>query len=389
MATRMEDVIIVGAGPTGLALATELRRLGIGTMLFDRLVQGANTSRATVVHARTLEVLEPLGISNTMVTRGIPLRAGHLREKGGAIKATIAFDELPTKYPFALALPQNLTEEILAAKLRQLGGSILRPIEVTSLTQAPHCVTVTYTAAGTLVQDLCGRWVVGCDGLHSAVRQAAGIAFTGGDYEESFVLADVEMDWPLSSHAAANTLELFLGAEGITLIAPLPGNIWRIIATQENPPQNPNVEDCQRILNARTVPAAKIGRVVWSSRFRIQHRVAHKLRRGRVLIAGDAAHVHSPAGGQGMNTGVQDAISLAGALTTAIRSGDESELALWEENRLKIAHSVVNTTDKMTKLALSQNPLTHILREAMLGILGHVPAIGHAMARRLSEIDNR
>lgn len=389
MATRMEDVIIVGAGPTGLALAAELRRLGIGTMLFDRLVQGANTSRATVIHARTLEVLEPLGISDTMVAQGIPLRAGHLREKGGAIKATIAFDELPTKYPFALALPQNLTEEILVTKLRELGGSVFRPIEVTSLTQTPHCVTVTYTAAGTLVQDLCGRWVVGCDGLHSAVRQAAGIAFTGGDYEESFVLADVEMDWPLSSHAAANTLELFLGDEGITLIAPLPKNIWRIIATQENPPKNPTVDDCQRILDERTVTGAKAHGVVWSSRFHIQHRVARKLRQGRVLIAGDAAHVHSPAGGQGMNTGVQDAVSLASALATAIRNGDESELISWEEKRLKIAHSVVNTTDKMTKLALSQNPVTHLLREAMLGMLGHIPAVGHAVARRLSEIDNR
>src|ERR1700754_4477571 len=118
MATRMEDVIIVGAGPTGLALAAELRRLGITPMLFDRVTEGANTSRATVVHARTLEVLEPLGISDTIVARGIPLRAGNMRAKGGTIKATIAFDELPTKYPFALALPQNLTEEILVAKLR-------------------------------------------------------------------------------------------------------------------------------------------------------------------------------------------------------------------------------------------------------------------------------
>ncbi|MEZ2347101.1 FAD-dependent oxidoreductase [Terriglobus sp. RCC_193] len=389
MATRMEDVIIVGAGPTGLSLAAELRRLGIGAMLFDRLVEGANTSRATVVHARTLEVLEPLGISDTMVARGIPLRAGHLRETGGAIKATIAFDELPTKYPFALALPQNLTEEILATKLRALGGSIFRPIEVTSLTQTPDCVTTTYTAAGTLVQELCGRWVVGCDGMRSTVRQAAGIAFTGGDYEESFVLADVKMDWPLSSHAAANTLELFLGDQSITLVAPLPNNIWRIIATQENPPQNPAVEDCQRILDARTVPGAKVHQVVWSSRFHIHHRVASKLRQGRVLIAGDAAHVHSPAGGQGMNTGVQDAVSLASALVVAIRNGDESELAAWEQKRLKIAHSVVNTTDKITKLALSANPLTHLLRETMLGVFGHVPAVGHAMARRLSEIDNR
>jgi 2-polyprenyl-6-methoxyphenol hydroxylase-like FAD-dependent oxidoreductase len=384
----MEDVIIVGAGPTGLALAAELRRLGHAPMLFDRQVAGANTSRATVVHARTLEVLEPLGISDVMVAQGIPLRCGHLREKGGAIKATIPFDELPTNYPFTLALPQNMTEEILLARLRALGGEVLRPIEVTSLLQTPHCVTVTYTAAGTLVQDLCGRWVVGCDGMHSAVRQAAGISFTGGEYEEGFLLADVEMDWPLSTHEAAHELELFLGEEGITLIAPLPNNVWRIIATQENAPKEPNVDDCQRILDARTVAGAKVKRVVWSSRFHIHHRVASKLRQGRVLIAGDAAHVHSPSGGQGMNTGVQDAVALANALHEAMQ-GDESALTAWEENRLKIAHSVVNTTDKMTKLALSQNPLTHLLRTAVLDVLGHVPAAQRAVARKLSEIANR
>lgn len=388
MATRMEDVIIVGAGPTGLALAAELRRLGHAPMLFDKQVAGANTSRATVVHARTLEVLEPLGVSDAMVARGIPLRSGHLRETGGDIKATIPFDELPTRYPFTLALPQNMTEEILLAKLRELGGEVLRPIEVTSLEQTPNCATVTYTVAGTLVQDLCGSWVVGCDGMHSAVREATGITFTGGEYEEGFLLADVEMDWPLSSHKAARDLELFLGDEGITLIAPLPNKVWRIIATQENAPQQPNVDDCQRILDARTVAGAKVKRVVWSSRFHIHHRVANKLREGRVLIAGDAAHVHSPAGGQGMNTGVQDAVALANALHMAMQ-GDEAALAAWEEDRLKIAHSVVNTTDQMTKLALSHNPLTHLLRNAVLGVLGHVPAAQRAVARRLSEIDNR
>ncbi len=389
MATRMEDVIIVGAGPTGLALAAELRRLGVDSMLFDKQMEGANTSRATVVHARTLEVLEPLGISNTMVARGKILHRGHLREKGGELKATISFDDLPTKYPFVLVLPQDRTEAILMERLWKLGGAVHRPAEVTSLAQTPECVTVTYTAAGVLVQELCGKWVIGCDGLHSIVRQAAGIGFAGGDYEESFVLADMELDWPLSTHDAADALDLFLDKQGVTLVVPLPGNTWRMVATVDNAPQHPTVEDCQRILDERTVPGAKVRRVVWSSRFRIQHRVASKLRQGRVLIAGDAAHVHSPAGGQGMNTGIQDAVALANALATAIRTGDESELAAWEEKRLKIAHSVVNTTDKMTRLAASDNPVMHLLRDAALGLMGHVPELERAVARRMSEIDNR
>ena len=389
MATRTEDVLIVGAGPTGLALAAELRRLGVTPLLFDKQVEGANTSRATVVHARTLEVLEPLGISDTMVARGRKLQRGVLRAKGGAVKATIPFDDLPTKYSFALVLPQDRTEAILLAKLRELGGSVHRPVEVTSLTQTPESVTVTYTAGTVLVQEIGAKWVVGCDGLHSVVRQAAGIGFTGGEYDESFVLADVQMEWPLSPHATADAMDLFLGDAGLTLIAPLPNGNWRIIATMDDAPQHPDVALCQRLLDERTVAGAHLTGVDWSTRFHIQHRVARKLRQGRVLIAGDAAHVHSPAGGQGMNTGIQDAVSLAEALAAAIRTGDETALHAWENARLKIAKSVVSTTDTMTRLATGDGAVTHLLRDAALSVIGHVPALQHAVARRLSEIDNR
>lgn len=384
MAAKQQDVIIVGAGPTGLALAAELRRLGLSPMLFEKESYAGTTSRATVVHARTLEVLEPLGISQRLIDNGLILHTAHLRE-GSEVKATIRFDDLPTAYSYLLVCTQDRTESVLTQRLQELGGHVTRCIDVTSLAHTPDSVTLTYTAAGVLVQDISASWVVGCDGLHSTVRQAAGIAFEGGNYEESFILADVEMDWPLGREA----MELFLHEAGLTLVVALPGGLYRIIATVADAPQHPTIADCQKILNERTVPGAVVHTVHWSSRFRIQHRVARKLRQGRLLIAGDAAHVHSPAGGQGMNTGIQDAVTLAAALHQAITTGDESGIAKWETERLKIARNVVSTTDTMTRLAATSSPVMHVVRDAVLGLVGHVPAVGHAVARRLSEIDNR
>jgi 2-polyprenyl-6-methoxyphenol hydroxylase-like FAD-dependent oxidoreductase len=381
---RMQDVVIVGAGPTGLALAAELQRLGTGALVLDQMPTGQNTSRATVVHARTLEVLEPLELAQDLIRRGLPLRDARLRE-GEKVLATISFDDLPTAYPYMLVCTQDQTEAALTKRLYALGGGVTRPVKVTEVEPDADGVEITYTAAGVLVQNLRARWVVGCDGLHSAVREQAGISFEGGSYDENFVLADVEMDWPLGRDA----LELFLSDGGLTMIVALPQNRFRIIATVKEAPEHPSMEDCQRILDERTIPGSHVNRVVWSSRFHIQHRVAGKLRAGRMLIAGDAAHVHSPAGGQGMNTGIQDAVALAGALHQALKTGDESGLAEWEKKRLEIAHSVVNTTDTMTRLAASSSTAVHVLRDAVLGIIGHVPALQKTIARRLSEIDNR
>jgi 2-polyprenyl-6-methoxyphenol hydroxylase-like FAD-dependent oxidoreductase len=381
---RMEDIVIVGAGPTGMALAAELRRLGTAALVLDQLPGGQNTSRATVAHARTLEVLEPLELSQDLIHRGLTIQTARLRE-GEKVLATIGFEDLPTAYPFMLVCTQDQTEAALMARLHALGASVTRPVKVTALQPDADGVDITYTAAGVLVQNLRARWVIGCDGLHSVVREQAGISFEGGSYDENFILADVEMDWPLDRDA----LELFLSDGGLTMIVALPENRFRIIATVPEAPEHPSLEDCQRILDTRTIAGGRVKSVVWSSRFHIQHRVAGKLRAGRMLIAGDAAHVHSPAGGQGMNTGIQDAIALAGALHHAQKTGDESALTEWEKKRLEIARSVVNTTDTMTRLAASSSTAMHLVRDAVLEVIGHVPALQRSVARKLSEIDNR
>ena len=184
--------------------------------------------------------------------------------------------------------------------------------------------------ANDLIQSIKAHWLIGCDGMHSTVREKSGITFSGGEYDASFVLADVSMDWPLS----CEEVTLFYSPKGLVVVAPLPNERFRIVATVDEAPEVPSLEFMQAILDARG-PSTNPGRlhdVAWSSRFHIHHRVAQTPRKGRVLLCGDAAHVHSPAGGQGMNTGIQDSISLADALSKTLHDGDGGRLMLGRPN---------------------------------------------------------
>src|SRR5580700_6909054 len=219
------DVAIVGAGPTGLALAAELQRLGVSAVILDRLAAGDNTSRAAVIHARTLEVLEPLGVTPELITQGLIIETFRVRERSRVL-ATIHFAGLPTKYPFTVLCPQQRTEAILLARLQALGNHVDRPCEVVAITDAADGVTLKYRR-NDRVETLKANWVVGCDGMHSVVREQAVIPFEGSAYQESFALADVQMDWPIER----DEVSLFFSDAGLTLVAPLPDNYFRIVAT--------------------------------------------------------------------------------------------------------------------------------------------------------------
>jgi len=223
--------------------------------------------------------------------------------------------------------------------------------------------------------------------MHSVVREQSAIPFIGGNYEESFVLADVEMDWPLDRQEVS----LFFSDKGLIVVAPLPGDQFRIVATMKEALPEVSIIDLQHIFEERGPENAAIAihRIVWASRFDIEHRVAKVLRIGRILLAGDAAHVHSPAGGQGMNTGIQDAIALAAALQETFQLGNDGPLNSWQEKRLEIAHSVVTMTDRMTKMATASSYGVKLLRNAVLSIVGQIPFAQHALAERLSELENR
>src|SRR5262249_24604141 len=310
-------VLITGAGPSGLALAAELSRRGVNPAIIDRQAAGTNTSRACVVHARTLEVLEPLGGTRDLLAEGLRVPIFRVRDRDKPL-LTIDFSNIPSIYQFTLMIPQNRVEKILLEHLEDLGCNVVRPTELVRLTASSSRVEAQVQSNGT-TQSISPQWLIGCDGMHSRVREQSGIAFAGGEYEASFVLADVRMDWPLSR----DEVTLVHSPKGLVVVAPLPGERFRIVATVDEAPDVPSLEFMQAILDARgrSTSPGRLHDVAWSSRFHIHHRLARTPRKGRVLLCGDAAHVHSPAGGQGMNTGIQDSISLAEALTSTLRDG--------------------------------------------------------------------
>jgi 2-polyprenyl-6-methoxyphenol hydroxylase-like FAD-dependent oxidoreductase len=376
------DILIVGAGPSGLALAAELRRRGIKTVTVDKVAEGANTSRAAVVHARTLEVLEPLGVVPTMLGEGFKVPVFRVRDRDRAL-ITIDFQQIPSAYAFTLMCPQDRTEAILLARLKALGGEVIRPAEVTGVDLGARGAQV-QIAVGDATQTVAARWVIGCDGMHSQVREAAGIAFNGAAYQQGFILADVHMDWPLGR----GEVSLFFSPAGLVVVAPLPKGRFRVVATVDDPPEVPSVPYVQALFDARGPKAsqAHVHGSLWSSRFKVHHRVAESPRKGRVLLCGDAAHVHSPAGGQGMNTGIQDAVSLASALADVLGGADEALLDAWAADRHKIAEGVVALTDRMTRMATLRSPAGRALRNVAIGFAGHIPAIGRALARNVAEL---
>jgi 2-polyprenyl-6-methoxyphenol hydroxylase-like FAD-dependent oxidoreductase len=302
------DILVVGAGPSGLALASELARRGVSRLVIDRLPAGANTSRACVVHAGTLEVLEPSGVVPDLLARGVIVPMFRVRDRDRAL-LEIDFRNLPSAYPYTLMLPQSDTEAVLLARPQARGQTILRPCELTAVRSDAEGAAATVCDQNG-EHNVRARYVVGCDGMHSTVREQAGIPFAGGSYHETFILADVHMDWPLSREEVT----LFYSPAGLVVVAPMPDQRCRVVATVKHVPDVPTIADIQALLNARG-PAgspAQVRDIVWGSRFHVHHRLALIFRQRSVLLVGDAAHVHSPAGGQGMNTGIQDAVSLGG-----------------------------------------------------------------------------
>ena len=369
------DVLIVGAGPTGLTLAAALAARGVQAIVIDRLAEGANTSRAAVVHARTLEVLEPLGVSRILEQRGLQAQRFTIRDRDRVL-VPIGFTELPTRYPYTLMVSQAVTESVLLERFAELGGRVLRPRTLVDLAQDASAATATLDD-GTRLR---ARFVVGADGMHSTVRERAQIAFSGGSYGESFVLADVH----LTGGVPSDEVILYFSPAGMLVVAPLPGGVHRIVATVDDAPEQPSVAYVQALLDARGPQRerALVQGVLWGSRFRVQHRVADAYRAGRLLLAGDAAHVHSPAGGQGMNAGILDAMSLAGALVKAL-AGDSKALDAYGAERRPVARQVVALADRLTRLATAR-PGLRALRNLLLATVSRLPMFRRRLAWQLS-----
>jgi 2-polyprenyl-6-methoxyphenol hydroxylase-like FAD-dependent oxidoreductase len=355
-------------------VAASLLLKGITITLVDRQAEGANTSRAAAVNARTMEVLEGLDVTRRLVKEGVQAPRFTIRD-GAKVLLPIDFSGLETDYPFTLLVPQSTTERLLLDRVRELGGDVIRSKSIDSVTQDSGGVTATFTDGDTIR----ARYLVGADGMHSTVREQAGIGFSGGSYEHSFVLADAR----LAGDTPTDEVKLFWASEGLTVVAPLPDGSFRIVAPVDDAPDEPSVAFVQDILDTRGPGGLTVTEVVWGSRFRIHHRVADTYRAGRILLAGDAAHVHSPAGGQGMNLGIQDAVALADALTAVLHGGSEHVLDDYSATRRPIAEQVIELTDRLTRLATLPHALRP-LRNMFLGIAGRIPAARRMLAARLS-----
>jgi 2-polyprenyl-6-methoxyphenol hydroxylase-like FAD-dependent oxidoreductase len=378
------DVIVVGAGPTGLTLACALAANGIDFVVIDKADQGANTSRAAVIHARTLEVLDEIGVTAELCRRGVVVPAFTVRDRDRVL-LRVGFGGLPTKYPYTLMLPQNLTEQVLEEQLGARGSAVRRQHRLEGLEHGDRDVTATVAGPDGVTHRIAARYVVGCDGMHSVVRERTGIGFTGDRYAESFVLADVRMTWPYPR----DQVNLFFSPKGLVVVAPLPEERYRIVATLDDAPERPDIADVQSLLDARGPSAApaRVDEVVWSSRFRVHHRIADAYRRGPVFLVGDAAHVHSPAGGQGMNTGIQDAMALARVLADVV-TGDagEKHLDTYEATRRPVAAAVVTMTHRLTRAATARNPIVRMTRNTVMTLAGKIPSVQRNLAMTLSEL---
>lgn len=385
------DILIAGAGPAGMALRLALARLGVAAIQVDKHAAGLNTSRAAVLHARTLEVLEPLGVVPALLAHGLPVQHFRIRERNDML-LHIGFADIPSAYPYALLCPQNRTEAILQASLGAQGLAITRPARLVSAAQLPDGVLAGLALPDGRTQSVQARWLVGCDGARSAVRDLAGIAFEGGDYSEAFVLADVRMDG--TALPAREEVSLYFAPQGLMVVAPLPEDDgsstdrYRIVATVASADSEPTLADVQALMDQRGPhPAAPVRELLWSSAFHLQHRLAAHVHQGRVLLCGDAAHVHSPAGGQGMNIGIQDAVELAEPLALPLREGDLGGIETWARRRHEVAQQVVRMTDGLTRMATVSSGVGRAVRHAVLGLVGHSEYLRQRIAVRLAEVE--
>jgi 2-polyprenyl-6-methoxyphenol hydroxylase-like FAD-dependent oxidoreductase len=379
----MTDVVVVGAGPVGLAVGVVLAGAGHEVVVLDKVAEGANTSRAAVIHARTLEMLEKIGVSDRLVALGVPAAGFSIRD-GGRELIGVPFGGLPTRYPYTLMIPQDLTEKVLLERLEELGGTVRRPCAATGITQYADHAAVTLDTGDTLT----ARYVVAADGMHSRIRDLAGLGDDASDtLPLSFSLADVRVDGGLRSEQ----VELYLATEGVLVVAPLPDGSFRLVAEVDEAPEQVDVAYAQNLLDTRGPTAsgrgstARVTEVVWGSRFRIHERVAAAYRNGRVVLAGDSAHTHSPAGGQGMNLGLRDAITLGEALSTALTTGDEHAIDQYAVQARAEALDVVSLAHRLTRIATAPKVLRPA-RNFVLQLLGHVPAVRQGLARRLSAV---
>jgi 2-polyprenyl-6-methoxyphenol hydroxylase-like FAD-dependent oxidoreductase len=380
------DVLVVGAGPAGLALSTALALGGVDHLTIERNEAVDPGTKAAGIQPRTLEFLATLGVAAELVAAGVR-GDGFALHDGDRTLMHLDFGRLDTAYPFLLLLGQQATEQILNDHALTVGARIERGYRMLDWTPDHPGVSATVVGPDGVVRAVRARYLVGADGVHSAVRQRAGIPFTGSSSDQLFALADVRLAEPPPDRDTA----FFLSAAGLVLVSALPAGLHRVVASvAPGTPRPDTTGAAQTLLSERAgnpYRQAEVTEVVAASTYHVRQRVADRFVDGPVVLLGDAAHTHSPAGGQGLNTGIQDAAGLAWRLAEICRhGGDPALLTGYDDERRPVAHELISFTGWLTALATLTAPDLIHLRNTVLDAVSTAPGVTDWLARRLSQL---
>jgi len=383
-------VLIVGAGPTGLAAAMALARARVPVRIIDRLAAPAPYSRAIGIQARTLELLEQHRAVEPFLALGHRAHAAVLHADGRVI-ARLDFDPLQTRYPYLLFLDQSITERLLAEHLAGFGVTVERGVTLTACDAGGTSLDVTIRGADGREEAFAPSYLIAADGAHSTVRHLLGLGFAGHAFEQTFLLADFSAipDWP------DEEIHLFTTPDGIAGLFPMGGGRYRLVADRppggdaspDAPATPPTLDECEAIVRARVGASIAPSDLAWSAYFRLHSRMVDRLRHGRVFFAGDAAHVHSPAGAQGMNTGIQEAFNLGWKLARVLCAGTpERLLDTYHAERHPIERDVLRQTGFITQIVEADHGAMKLLRDHVVPLLASFGPVRDAVRRTVSEL---
>jgi 2-polyprenyl-6-methoxyphenol hydroxylase-like FAD-dependent oxidoreductase len=383
-----QEILIAGAGPTGLTMAIELRRFGLPVRLIDKAEHGAQWSQALVVQARTLEQFARYGIAEQAVERGRKISEVHFWSDQKLL-ATFHLDRIPSRFPYALLLPQNETEQILTEHLRSLGVAVERQTQLIDFEndRDRSGVTAELRHADGRTERTRFRWLVGCDGAHSLVREKMGVSFEGETVGLRFALGDLKL---VGEDVPGDALEIHLHHGGdVLFIAKLKEDVHRVIVAlherQKGEQRMPEVADFNAAF-ARFGLKITAESATWRAPFQVNERKAGHYRQRSVFLAGDASHIHSPVGGQGMNTGIQDAANLAWKLAAVTRGAQERVLDSYNEERGAVGEALLRGTSRGLRAATAANPVVEKLRDFVLHGATQLEAVQTSIAEGVSEI---
>jgi 2-polyprenyl-6-methoxyphenol hydroxylase-like FAD-dependent oxidoreductase len=366
------DALIVGAGPVGLTMAAALVHHGLSCRIIDKAPAPSDKSKALAVWSRSLELLEGLGLAETFVKTGMKLSGGTIYA-GGKRLVHLALTGSESPYGFPLMIPQNETERLLTEHLTLKGVKIERRVELATFADKADAVSCTLRHADGLDEAIDVRWLIGCDGAHSTVRHTLGIEFIGRAEPSDWMLADVHIEGPL----AKDEVSIFWHDKGVLAFFPINRDRFRVIADTGTAADHAlkaelTLAEVQARVDERGPGGLTLSDPIWLANFRINERKVSEYRRGRVMLAGDASHIHSPAGGQGMNTGMQDAFNLAWKLALVQRGDGQAEplLQSYSVERSAVGDQVLRNAEQFTALATLRSPIAQSLRNHIAPIVG-------------------